>query len=135
MKRRLYGHECGTAVPSQYQLTARSTQYVGSGGGLGLRPFPVEIKPEDWTADTTDYPDAAELGNITLYRADARHNLGSEHALAIALQHASGLFANERIQFQTTEDPANPGYKRNNVSRVWISSDAPPSSPLFLLFI
>jgi peptidoglycan/xylan/chitin deacetylase (PgdA/CDA1 family) len=127
--------ESGSRPVSQNQLRQRSTRAApasGSAATNAARYLPVTIATVDWTADTTDYPDAPALG--TLYRADINHNLGNDLAGVVWIKDAAGRNNPDLVlQFQTNEDPTTPGSRRPNHVRIWISSDAAPAVTLYAL--
>ena len=127
--------ESGSRVVSQYQRGNRgpAAHIPPSSFAGGAQYKPVAVTSADWTADTTGYPDAADLGNITLYRADVGHNLNNQFTKIVGLMDATGQDISERLQFRTNEDPSNPGNLHANSSRIWISADSAPSADLYVL--
>ncbi len=130
----------GSRIVSQYQLPRNGTAAVLFGGTSPSTPVTairrvVAVKPADWTAVTSGYPDDVLIGNQTLYQADVAHNLGSEFAVCISIRDADGLYVTHQLYRQTNENPSYPGDKLIDTSRVWISADAMPTRDMYLLFV
>lgn len=103
-------------------------------GGGGVCKV-VTVVSTQWIAVTSGYPDAALIGNQTLYQADVTHDLGNEWAVCVAIRDTSGLFITHQLYRQTNVDPGSPGDIHINQSRIWISADLIPASDLYLLFV
>lgn len=128
----------GSAMVSRYQLgnKARGGSRTPSSSTAGAAKIvPRAIAPADWTADSTDYPDATELGNPVLYRADVEHSLGSTYAVLMDLQDHTGASIATRIHRKTNEDPASPGDLHYNRTRIWITADTAPADTIVAVFI
>ena len=76
-----------------------------------LKRAPVTIATGDWTADTTGYKDATDLGNEEFHYADLTHSLGGEFATVVAGIGADG-FLMELPQFQSPQNAS--------VLRIWL---------------
>lgn len=128
--------QSGSAVVSQYQRRGgtRASSNSGVPSAPGLRGSVKTIAFSSWTAVTTGYPDAAGLGNVTLYQADVAHNLGVTHAGVIDLVDATGLHLG-RPHLQSNDDPANPGNLHYNSVRIWISADAAPAADIIAICV
>ena len=130
--------QSGTHIVSQYQLSRY--QKLGEGDAKFLQSKAaafkaIEVTFAEWTAVTTGYPNAVELGNITLYYAPVRHSLANEHAVCIGLQDANGNSATFPMQFVVNESPTNPGTAHPDWMRVWISADSAPAASLFVIVV
>ena len=116
----------------QWQLSSNKVQPEHLANAR-LRTFVVLAN--QWTADTTGYPDATALGNVTLYHTAMQHGLRNAHAVVVALTDTVGLDVSARIQFAMNQDPSNPGTADLNWTRIWISSDAAPSALMYITIL
>ena len=132
--RRTHSLQSGGGIVSQMQLrntkptgTHNTTGAGGSGSGK-IKSYPVTAA--SWTADTTLYPDAVALGNVTLYYTDIPHGLGSYDAQVLSYRDAAGVrYFN--LAAQVNQD-TNGNLSPDDI-RIWISSDAAPAVTFWFL--